>query len=72
MLTLQTMKQERVKGRWRRPQNRKAFLIRLWREDEGAPWRILLQNAASGQQKNFANIQAFIAHLEDLVQLENE
>ncbi|MEM7111955.1 MAG: hypothetical protein AAF614_05945 [Chloroflexota bacterium] len=60
------------RGRWRRPQNRKAFLMRLWREDEEAPWRILLQAVEDGKQRNFANIQAFITHLEELVQEENE
>ena len=69
MLTIRNMKQ---RGRWRRPQNRKAFLMRLWREDEEAPWRILLQAVEDGKQRNFANIQAFITHLEELVQEENE
>lgn len=46
--------------------------MRLWREDEQSPWRILLQAVEDGKQKNFANVQAFIAHLEELIQSETE
>lgn len=44
--------------------------MRLWREDEEAPWRIMLQTIKDGERKNFPTFESFVVHLEQL--LENQ
>jgi hypothetical protein len=34
-----------------------AYLLRLWRESETAPWRATLENPHTGEQHNFASIE---------------
>ncbi len=43
-----------------------AYLLRLWRDGDGAPWRASLENTATGETKPFAEIgmlMAFIKYL---------
>ncbi|MEM7334319.1 MAG: hypothetical protein AAF490_19710 [Chloroflexota bacterium] len=46
-------------------QNRKAYLLRVWREDEHDSWRIMLQAVDEEKRQLFTNIEAFISHLEE-------
>ncbi|MEM7331184.1 MAG: hypothetical protein AAF490_03760 [Chloroflexota bacterium] len=64
------MKSEQKTGKWQKSQNRQAYLMRLWREDEEAPWRIMLQTIKDGERKNFPTFESFVVHLEQL--LENQ
>ncbi|MDX1416125.1 MAG: hypothetical protein R3293_18150 [Candidatus Promineifilaceae bacterium] len=45
----------------------KAYLIRLQRNSSREPWRATLQNAHTGEQMRFANEQAMLRHLIDLM-----
>ncbi len=40
-----------------------AFLLRLWRNQPNQPWRVTLQNAQTGEQKHFANLERAVAFL---------
>lgn len=37
-----------------------AYLLRLWREEEGMPWRATLQNPHTGEQEGFASVEQLI------------
>jgi hypothetical protein len=39
--------------------NYHAYLLRLWREGSSGPWRVMLQDAATGQRHGFAGLTAF-------------
>ena len=41
-----------------------AFLLRLWRDGEAAPWRASLEVPGSAQTTTFANMAALFAFLE--------
>ena len=41
--------------------------MRLWREDEQAPWRIMLQTVNDGERANFPTLESFVVHLEQLI-----
>jgi hypothetical protein len=41
----------------------RIFLLRLWRERDGAPWRISLRGAESDVALGFANLEDLMAHL---------
>ncbi len=62
------MKRENKLGKWHKPQNRQAYLMRLWREDDQMPWRIMLQTINDGERENFPTIESFISHLEKIMQ----
>ena len=49
--------------------NYQAYLIRLWREDEAAPWRGELVSPRTGDKQFFATADQLFAFLTD--QLEN-
>jgi hypothetical protein len=49
--------------------NYQAYLIRLWREDEAAPWRGELVSPRTGDKQFFATADQLFAFLAD--QLEN-
>lgn len=40
-----------------------AFLIRLWREDEGI-WRCTLESPHTGERLAFANVAALLAYVQ--------
>lgn len=48
--------------------NYHAYLIRLWREDEAAPWRGELVSPGTGEQQLFATADQLFAFLADQVQ----
>ena len=43
-----------------------AYLLRLWRDRDGAPWRASLENTSTGESKPFAEIRMLTAYLEYL------
>jgi hypothetical protein len=47
----------------------RAFLIRLWREDENS-WRGTVEDPHSGQQKAFAEVDLLLAYIRNQVQPE--
>lgn len=36
----------------------RAYLLRLWREDEAAPWRATLEDVHTGERLTFADLPA--------------
>lgn len=40
-----------------------AYLLRIWREAEGMPWRATLQNPHTGEQEGFASVDQLIAFI---------
>ena len=43
-----------------------AYLLRLWRDGDGAPWRASLENTSTGEAKPFAEIRVLTAYLEQM------
>jgi len=43
--------------------NYRAFLLRLWRDDQSSPWRAQLEEAHSSQQYNFNGIEPLVEFL---------
>jgi hypothetical protein len=43
-----------------------AYLLRLWRDGDGAPWRASLENTSTGEAKPFAEIRMLTAYLEHI------
>ena len=41
-----------------------AYLLRLWREGEGAPWRAMVEDTGNGRKQAFSTLQHLIAFLE--------
>lgn len=41
-----------------------AYLLRLWRDDETAPWRATVEDASTGKRFGFANLKALFVFLE--------
>jgi hypothetical protein len=41
-----------------------AYLLRLWRDDEAAPWRATVEDASTGQRFGFASLKALFVFLE--------
>jgi len=42
----------------------KAYLLRLWREQEDGRWRATLENPGSGERAGFATLEELVAFLE--------
>ncbi len=40
-----------------------SYLVRLWQEDQQAPWRILVQSIQSGETLHFADLESFLAFI---------
>lgn len=40
-----------------------AFLIRLWRDGDRAPWRISVKNAHTGESRFFSSLDELLAFL---------
>lgn len=40
-------------------------MLRIWREEEGMPWRATLQNPHTGEQEGFASVEQLIEFLRD-------
>ena len=45
--------------------NYAAFLLRLWREHDAAPWRATLQNPHTGERHSFGSLAHLAAYLEE-------
>jgi len=41
-----------------------AYLLRLWRDDETAPWRVTLEAADDGKRFGFASLKMLFLFLE--------
>jgi hypothetical protein len=48
-----------------RGNNYHAYLLRLWRENEMAPWRLTLQDSQTGERIGFADLGKLTNFLED-------
>ncbi|MBK7895131.1 MAG: hypothetical protein WAS33_30350 [Candidatus Promineifilaceae bacterium] len=42
-----------------------AYLLRIWREEEGMPWRATLQNPHTGEQEGFASVEQLITFIRE-------
>jgi hypothetical protein len=45
-----------------------AYMLRLWREDAGSPWRATVQNPHTNEQKGFASVEELLDFLTGLTQ----
>jgi hypothetical protein len=45
--------------------NYAAFLLRLWREQDSAPWRATLQDPHTGERRSFGSLARLVAYLEE-------
>ena len=43
--------------------NYKSFLVRIWREDDDAPWRASLMHIPTQETQTFVSVQALLLHL---------
>ncbi|MCA9958256.1 MAG: hypothetical protein R3E31_01700 [Chloroflexota bacterium] len=43
----------------------RAYLLRLWRESESAPWRASLENPHTGERVRFANDEQLFTYLQE-------
>ena len=43
----------------------KAYLLRLWRENQTGGWRAVLVNPSDGAQDSFANLAGLVRFLEE-------
>ena len=48
----------------KKPLNYFSYLLRLWREDDAAPWRAAVEDPHTGQRRNFARLQDLFKTLE--------
>jgi len=42
-----------------------SYLLRMWRESVNGEWRASLQNVATSECQNFADLEALFAYLRD-------
>lgn len=49
----------------KKPLNYCSYLLRLWRENEAAPWRASLEDAHTGERRNFARLQDLFKAVEE-------
>jgi hypothetical protein len=52
--------------------NYHAYLIRLWRENEGLPWRAELEASDTGEKRRFAAPEQAYAYLQQKLERERE
>ncbi len=45
-----------------------VYVLRLWRDGPGAPWRAALENSRTGERFPFASLSALFAFLESETQ----
>ena len=48
----------------KKPLNYFSYLLRLWRAGDTAPWRASLEDAHTGERRNFARLQDLFKALE--------
>ncbi len=41
-----------------------SFLVRLWQDDEEAPWRVSAQHVATGKQQFFNSLESLFVYLQ--------
>ncbi|MCA9937437.1 MAG: hypothetical protein KC418_02260, partial [Anaerolineales bacterium] len=51
--------------------NYHVYLLRLWQETPDSPWRILLENAHTGERCGFLRVSQLSAFLGEQMQLDN-
>jgi hypothetical protein len=56
----------------KKPRNYYSYLLRLWRENDAAPWRASLEDAHTGERRNFARLQDLFRVLDDETQTGKE
>ena len=42
----------------------RAYLLRLWRDRTGAPWRIMLKSVPAGEQRSFTDLESLFMYLD--------
>ncbi|MBK8434556.1 MAG: hypothetical protein IPL28_26125 [Chloroflexi bacterium] len=42
-----------------------AYLVRLWRDEASAPWRVTVTYVRTGEQHHFPTIAAYLAFMEE-------
>jgi hypothetical protein len=42
-----------------------SYLLRLWRESDAKPWRASLEDAHTGERRNFARLQDLFKAIEE-------
>jgi hypothetical protein len=52
-----------LQGKLTDPAHYQAYLVRLWREDEDAAWRILVTHVATGERHHFPDLAALFEFL---------
>jgi hypothetical protein len=50
-------------GKLMQPTHYQSYLVRLWREDAAAPWRVVVTHVPTGQQQHFASLDACFAYI---------
>jgi hypothetical protein len=52
------MKEQRIEAQAStgQPANYRAYLVRLWRDQDGAPWRVTLRPVLGTEQLQFADV----------------
>jgi hypothetical protein len=50
-------------GKLTEPTHYQSYLLRLWREDTAAPWRILATYIPSGERRLFSNLEDCLAFI---------
>ena len=67
LLTLPVMSnnhvEETVKSGWM--VNNKAFLVRLWRDNETAPWRTAVTHVQTKETRTFSTVPALFLYLHE-------
>ena len=54
------------------PRRYRAFLLRLWQEAPGQPWRALLQDATTQERYGFADLDCLLDFLHTQTGQDNE
>ncbi len=47
-----------------------SYLLRLWRDDDGAPWRSSLEAPRTRERKSFANLEGLCEFLHEQLKVE--
>ena len=55
--------EETVKSGW--AVNNKAFLVRLWRDNETSPWRTAVTHVQTKETHTFSTVSALFLHLHE-------
>lgn len=50
-------------GKLTEPTHYQSYLVRLWRSDMAAPWRILVTYIPTGEQHHFTNLTECMAYI---------